>query len=191
MKGIIFSGDSVRAILEGRKTQTRRVFEQLSKHPDQWEVVCPGNKGDFIGWSKDRPGLAEFTKEAYPNGEGMKPRYSVGEVVYVKEPYYLFGNTISYRHTHPGPEWHKWSSPLFMPASAARLFIQITAVLVERLQDISESDAISEGARVHPLAPTHIEAYREKWDDINRKTHPWESNPWVWVYEFKRVDKPA
>jgi len=110
--------------------------------------------------------------------------------------------------------WHKRPS-IFMPRAASRITLEITDIRVERLQDISEQDAIAEGIQkfdyaldsyalvqgreVHEyfygtkqLAPscmekTAKEAYRRLWDSINRKTYPWDSNSWVWVVDFKRL----
>lgn len=152
MKGIIFNEHSVRAILEGRKTQTRRVAtdDQVLK------------------------GLS---------------RYKRGEVLYVKEPYYRHsdGHTVLYKYAS-NQVW-PWENALFMPASCANIFIEITAVRAELLQDITEADAMAEGVRVHPLAPTPVQAYREAWNDINGKKHPWNPYLLVWVYEFKRGEK--
>lgn len=103
----------------------------------------------------------------------------------------------------------KWKPSIFMPRIACRLVLEVAAVRVERLQDINEADAASEGcaageivthrgmmgpfsAELTKSAATAKEAYRVLWDYINAKTAPWSSNPWVWVVEFRRcVDTTA
>ena len=100
-----------------------------------------------------------------------------------------------------------------MPKEAARIFLKVTNVRVERLQDISEEDAIAEGiydepgsvsgrtwyrkfikesdARINGLfTESAKECFQTLWQSINAKKHPWDSNPWVWVYEFERIEKP-
>ena len=94
-----------------------------------------------------------------------------------------------------------WKSPMFMPRAASRIELEITGIRVERVQDISGADAIAEGA-IESVQWANEEAkqswlgnegyakgcYRHLWNEINGKKHPWDSNPWVWVVEFKRVD---
>ena len=84
-----------------------------------------------------------------------------------------------------------------MPREAARIFLEITDVKVERLQDISEGDAIAEGVlNADSFKDIGVDnsmanryAYRELWDKINGKKYPWSSNPWVWCITFKKMEK--
>ena len=79
----------------------------------------------------------------------------------------------------------------FMPRWASRVTLEITEVRVQRLQEISSTDSIFEGIRIPDEKPVGNavfiprDAYRELWDSINAKKHPWSSNPWVWVLTFK------
>ena len=91
----------------------------------------------------------------------------------------------------------KWLPSIHMPRWASRITLEITNIRVERLQDITQEDAKAEG--VDPWFPkteslkdlftngSYRNGFHELWDSINAKTHPWDSNPWVWVIEFRKV----
>jgi hypothetical protein len=79
-----------------------------------------------------------------------------------------------------------WKSSRFMTNLAARLFLEITNIRVERLQDISEVDAKQEGVVFKPGLAVHH--FRKLWNTIHKKIHRWDDNPWVWVIEFKRIE---
>ena len=146
-----------------------------------------------------------------------KPKYKVGETVYLKEPYAVSGKYIIYKlGSTIGQEFDKagikWKNKLFMPESAARYFIEITGVRAERLQDISEEDCLKEGIEYNsnPFSEcntigcsfgvkfpynngyvnytTPRKAYASLIDKINGKG-TWERNPFVWVYDFKLLIK--
>jgi hypothetical protein len=108
--------------------------------------------------------------------------------------------SVVYAATDPQAEWHKddrgfgWRPSLFMPRWASRITLEVTGIRVERLQDITEADAKAEGVeRTDELTGTADDilslrhAYSLLWDKINGKTHPWKSNPYVWVVQFKVV----
>ncbi len=193
MKGILFKPDMIKAIKEGRKTQTRRVMQNQPIEMDK--VYYKAFRKDF---------------------GGRIPRYQVGEVVYIKEAFALhpaakeLGYPIVFYKERGDvtSELNRWKSPLFMPAWAARDFIRITHVRPERLQEITEEDALAEGITImhgtwqsiekdnktgelklvgEPQPFTARYHYGALWDSINPK-YPWASNCWVWRYEFKRVD---
>ncbi len=165
MKGILFKPDMIKAIIEGRKTQTRRVIKPQPFLGDKFQNYEP-----LVG----------------------KPRYQVGEVVYIKEAGVWDERVRLFAYKANMPDLTaKWQSPRFMPAWAARYFIQITDVRAERLQEITEEDAIAEGcpsALVTLATVPMVEWYKHLWDSINPK-YPWSSNPWVWVISFKKVEK--
>jgi hypothetical protein len=80
------------------------------------------------------------------------------------------------------------SSSLFMPRWASRLTLEITEIRVQRLQEISEADCLAEGLTMFDADDIPLEIqYEQLWDSINGKTHPWKSNPWVWVINFKKL----
>jgi len=201
MNGILFKPDMIKEIVEGRKTQTRRVIKDPRRHFNQY------NKGLSIGDIQ-----REIELNLKPN---FPSRYQVGEVVYIKEAFRVYGwddeggqfwlqykdevvgqslcvtDEIVCKYWAPNNYWpeEEWHNPRTMPAWAARYFILITDVRAERLQEITWQDCVKEGI----TAPDHafellIGNYQTLWDSINPK-HPWASNPWVWRYEFKKVEK--
>lgn len=192
MKGIMFKQDLFESIVRGEKTQTRRVIVD--------PTIDKATKCRLI----DDKYYLFYREQAVMYA--VKPRYQPGEVVYLKEPYCSFGNGLWYKYGHPNADTYEWKNKMFMPARSARYFIRIAAVRVERLHAISEADAIAEGCkgvRCNHSTPycedcmntgwvcDPIYQYFELWDDINRKTHPWDSNPWVWVYEFELTERLA
>ena len=161
---IIFSGEMVRAILEGRKTQTRRVI-----------------KGGYV---LDEPGIVAATVEAYKEA-------------WIKTcPYGHPGDRLWVRTAFPdvdGAGNVRMRSPLFMRRDQSKIDLGITAVCVQRVQDISINEAISEGVCAYPPDGHGMRSevrgwFREIWDSINAKRgYSWDSNPFVWVIAFKVI----
>lgn len=212
--GILFSTAMVMAILEGRKTQTRRVVKANIPlgNWDETQKKCPyGAPGDmlyvretFYAWGK---WVANgTTKTGKQKWKFMDLTKSVnGTYLYCNDKIDKMGiapNTLKDGKAH----WYKRPS-MFMPKAAVRLFLQVDNIRVERLSGISEADAMAEGViydedifknRVYkdysdkdPDAgvDTAIISYRTLWQKING-TQSWNSNPWVWVVEFKKIGKP-
>jgi hypothetical protein len=195
VKGIIMSAESVRAIIDNRKSQTRRVVK-----PQPERVWGQGVRRD------DPEHFSAHVR--FPNGNQPDPWIRCpygkpGDVLYCKEPFALLndiqsgtaalyrdcdgqGIPIAYREAHEGSvKVSRWRSPIFMPRAAARLKIVLTEVRVQRLQDISEDDAIAEGMAIDDA----VHDYSRLWDSINAKRgYPWESNPFVFVLGFKKVE---
>jgi hypothetical protein len=217
---IIFSGEMVRAILNGRKTQTRRVIkpQPISIGPEKakftidgcsyWDggeafIRCPYGKPSDQLWVKETHVFERYEDEPVNNRPIF---YHKGDDTEYDEPYWLCPH---YRATDPAPELDyseldgddgepkcKWLSSRFMPKWASRIKLEIINVRVERLQEISESDAEAEGIHLlglpekerynHPRK--HIVAFKELWNLLNAmRSFGWEHNPWVWVIEFKRI----
>lgn len=221
-RSIIMSAESVRAILDGRKTQTRRVikfrnapFGQLQEHSEWRQAVQIPESSEWIFWDHDLPSNLMLTRKAYKAGDGIKCPYGKpGDRLWVKETYRLvdeFGDskwdTFNYVEYRAEPSWVRISTPIrvpqerykpgwrpliYMPREYSRILLEITAVRVERLQDIDPLDCVAEGASGYDTAlslDTHIKRFSDLWDKLNTKRgYPWSSNPWVWVIEFRRVE---
>ena len=174
MKPILFSTPMVQAILDGRKTQTRRVIK-IDDAPENWRKSLAG--------SRYKPSDILWVRETWADVFGKyeyRADYSESENTYRVKRY---GTTIA-----------KWRPAIFMPRAAARIFLRVTDVRVERLQDITEDDATAEGLRIGiGGAPCFScrDAFAELWDKLNAKRgYGWDTNPWVWVIEFERCEKP-
>jgi hypothetical protein len=180
---ILFSGPMVRAILDGRKTQTRRVV----KGSGSWAVVTEERGVLWPGFENE---LGDWQNFECPYGQP-------GERLWIREAWarIVVGNEIDYLYradTHTGLEKRggdqKWKPSIHMPRIACRLMLEITDVRVEVLNNISEADAISEGVQCAgvPASLTNRGAFGKLWESINGPGS-WAANSWVWVVEFKRV----
>lgn len=171
-KPILFSGSMVRAILEGRKTVTRRVIKPQPSSGIRQSPLYPSGIEDGHGremcW-KYRPRDRLWVRETWQTGEyaGNEP---CGPV---------------YRATDP--EWGtecvgwQWRPSIFMPRWASRITLEVTDVRAEKLHSITEEDAMAEGVY-------HRCDFKALWDKINGVKYPWASNCYVWRIEFKRVE---
>ena len=198
MKGMLFKPESIQAIPEGRKTQTRRV---IKPQPDlglpEFDRYSHITVGKYHPTKIDKEGEEYAGDEIFgaytDDGEwGWKCPYPVGETVYLKETYWadLQGGVWGYKSDMEWPSQNcagKGVSALFMPEWAARYFVKIVAVRAERLQEITYGDCIAEGldmTDVDYIPGWDISKFKSLWDSIN-KDYQWESNPWVWVYTFR------
>ena len=195
---ILFSGPMVRAILEGRKTQTRRVIRNpgrldglmLAGEEPDW---CPyGGKGDRL-WVRETWQEFDRRETMLSVGYGFHPTGDVMEAgVGYRADIDECGQVpvAGVRRTPKGP----WRPSIFMPRWASRITLEVEAVRVERLHDISEGDAKAEGVAcaasdaVCHMGSRYRHGFRHGWDTINGKRGSWESNPRVWVVTFKRVE---
>lgn len=191
-RSIIMSVESVRAILAGWKTQTRRVC----KYPLEHNILTFTNKDGVKKYLFDKWRLAP---------------YQVGDRLLVKESYLFNDNKIWYKADYSDLEsekilriWSgngKWQNPMFMPREYSRLTLAVTDVRLERLQNIPNVAIMQEGCPYSSkksrtwttnerLVTYGMSWYSTLWDKLNGKRgFPWKSNPWVWVIEFKRVKK--
>lgn len=200
---IPFSGEMVRAILDGKKTQTRRVIKP--QPPEEVNCVHPWKDGGFeLGY-------------CHPNGyDGHmigEPIYcpygQPGHALYVTEtwcapflkeqvkPSEMPLNTII-RYRADGLEYSHWHPSIFMPKRFSRIKIRVTDVRVQQIQDITEEDAKAEGFEKDEWGSIKVRdkyyhyyvfAFRALWNQLNEKRgYSWEENPWVFAITFERVE---
>ena len=197
---IIFSAPMVRAILDGRKTQTRRVVKLTDSgrvkepgsprnwHLDDPEAVmaCPyGVPGDRL-WVREA--WQAFFADEVPADRPRGPRHTMGIPAQPERESFVFYRADGdLSHPEDGSE-ALWRPSIHMPRWASRITLKIVSVRVERVQEISEKDALAEGVddgTGPPIKPR--DRFSRLWNSINAKRAPWDSNPWVWVIEFRRV----
>lgn len=176
IKPILFNTEMVRAILDGRKNCTRRVV----KLPKNMSGRPVGKSGD-IGFM-------------YPGGI-KRPPYQQGDILYVRETW-CKGSWMNekerYYYKADDNDFHcVWHPSVHMPKEAARIWLKVTDVRVERLQDMTDDDAKAEGC--FDYTSTAL-GFPDVWDSTIKKSdldrYGWDANPWVWVIEFKRCEKP-
>jgi len=211
---IIFSGEMVKKVLSGEKTQTRRVIKEQRTHPhlfenrvaepsfvkfyehDLWGFGASFVRGDSLDCLNNE--LTVFYKS---------PFGKVGDLLWVRETWrrddFDFAQII-YKSDMPeivlreAGDLIKWKSPIHMPRKASRITLEITNIKVERLQDISAEDVAKEGFHeshyycdeiVGHVCTETKELLKNRWDLINGKfTHTcWKGNPFVWVIEFRQM----
>ncbi len=204
---ILFSGPLVRAILEGRKTQTRRV---VKPQPYRYHGLQPmwGTSPD--GHAFGEPGLWREVGPDYPDGDSDDRRcpYGVpGDRLWVRETWWpafertANGSGVVYRADYLPPtlldasiaDQKTWRPSIFMPRTASRLLLEVTDVRVQRVQEISVEDCIAEGCsttlREHDAGVDLRRQYAELWDSINGKRgFGWDVNPWCWCVTFRRLE---
>lgn len=207
---ILFNGAMVRAILEGRKTQTRRVVKNLEGRPaTSWmmhqAVECADSWSSDSGWMGrcpyGQPGDRLWVREAFAIVPRTAYRRSEGvqQTLRPDDPY--DHDAAIYREGWSRSKGgFRWRPSIHMPRWASRILLEITAVRVERLRDISEADARAEGisdggclncGEPEPCgceepAPDARDSFCRLWQSINGPGS-WADNPWVWIVEFKRV----
>lgn len=212
---ILFTGEMVRAILGGRKTQTRRAIP-IDRYGIHFIAGRDDNPNDPRNWGvetvhgdwcllADDPG--DRSSYALPCPYGQP-----GDLLYVRETFCPVDDTsnggrkwIDYRATpaydesHPAgwdnapddPQALKWRPSIHMPKWAARLWLRVTDVRVERVQEITERDALSEGfpdngSVICEFTEVARPWFRQLWDSLNAKRgFGWDVNPWVWIVSFE------
>lgn len=214
MKPILFNTEMVKAILEGRKTSTRRItkfrpYTSLNETNGDFEI-CESETQNFFRC------LDDFIEWAI-----VKCRYKVGDILYVRETWcqsteiapnygkqkYHYKASLDDFICQAPEGFIKWKPSIHMPKFAARIFLKVTDIKVQMLQDITEDEAQQEGidpevaieySNWRPTfydpdsggEPNYREAFKDLWNKIyKKKGYGWDSNPWVFVISFKRVEK--
>jgi len=202
---ILFSSTMVRAIIDGRKTQTRRVVKLdaelrgrgcASLEGSWWDpsfggrlkVPGPHETTHRLFCPYGLPGERLWVRETWQHEDGSCDDHKCGQPTH-----------IYHKATESFPESIRWRPSIFMPRWASRITLEVTSVRVERVKEISEEDAEAEGVKRgscnctnwavcgYSLSSYRL-AYSKLWESINAKRgFGWDKNPWVWVIEFKRV----
>ena len=213
MKPILFNTEMVQAIMDGRKTATRRLIKFKEGQNPHWTGYIPD--GSVLYGSNNIP--------------AAKAPYQTGDILYVREAWRirnLFGDwnrcdrcaEIEYRAGGQNfvlkniirrfEDWQKgtrWLPSIHMPRVIARTFLRVTDVKIQRLKEITPEEAVAEGAVKRPrymryggekclvLHSRYIDDFAKVWDSTVSKadmdTYGWEANPWVWVIEFKKISR--
>ena len=219
-RGIIFSAPMVRAILDGRKTQTRRLAKPQPPHSCRYVMNGAGSHALCLGPNDECvPPTSKSIDHRLPCPYGVP-----GDRLWVRERWGWFDQFVQHDAPPTGPIVYGtdgvpagshgtyWRPSIHMPRWASRITLEVVDVRVERLNEISAKDAVREGLERHDDHPTSItwrhygdeeppdpidlwegwlnpiNSFRTLWDSINGKRHPWSSNPWVWVIEFRKVE---
>ena len=209
---MIFNAEMVRALLDGRKTQTRRPIKWKQT---RFTEIGEREDGSKWPWSEDAEHACDFWHPC--------PFGAVGDRIWVRETFCTVDDTqyggvkwVDYRATpkfeasHPAgwdcapndAEALKWRPSIHLPRWASRILLEITDVRVERLNAISQEDAQAEGMELTGWRPTYSDPdsggevltpydnFAQLWESIYGE-ESWKANPWVWVIEFKRVEGGA
>lgn len=192
MKPILFNTEMVQAILDSRKTTTRR-------------IIKVNNSLEFMGFKE---GKALLGKGCCIH-ETIKAPYMPGDILYVRETWGISNPLVDFAMNNRTAEYvYKagyskgeripmvreqeknlgvWKPSIHMPKDVARIFLKVTSARVERLQDITEDGIRAEGI-TEEWPPHAMDKFRKLWDSTT-KEYRWETNPWVWVIEFERIEK--
>ncbi len=206
-KPILFNTDMVRAILDGRKTVTRRIVKPQPDEKHKYilgtvktETPSCGNVGKII-FGIDKEGNAGDWHYA-------RPPYRQGDILFVRETWKP--NVDGYSGIDFGgyvykadckcvfnDNYNPWKPSIHMPKDAARIFLKVKSVRVERLQEIDDEGAKAEGANcgigvAEKMREDAIARFKRIWDSTIKKadldTCGWKANPWVWVIEFEKLE---
>lgn len=201
MKPILFNTDMVRAILDGRKTVTRRIAKDIK---DYLNCTCntryyfDSNNHVFYCMGCGYPLMRD-------GGFFLQSPYQPGDILYVREtwsPVFVHPKRYLYKADVDAGQGEgvglpiKWHPSIHMPKEAARIFIRVTDVRVEQLQEISGGELLNEGVDLFQsnFVRVAFDEFSTLWDStISKKElslYGWDANPWVWVIEFERCEKP-
>lgn len=202
---ILFSTPMVQAILAGRKTQTRRIVtsrNSIHGNRQMWDAL------DFKDAFPDGMNGLNYLKVARPADETrhrVYPKWEVGDRLWVRESFAIIGSDpirggegeilvdrfiYAYRgQKQPHIEkLYKWKPSIHMPREASRILLEVVKVRVEQLNQIGENDAMAEGMTLEsPRWFKRAHVFQELWEKIHGEGS-WQTNPWVWVIEFKRIE---
>ena len=198
MKPMLMNTEMVKAISAGRKSVTRQLIK-----PQPYNVLYNGilQQGEI----EDGEVLLTLNKDNIT--EMLIPPYQAGDVLYVRETWCkgsLNGGAEQYFYRADDNDFHcQWRPSIYMPKEVARIFLRVTGVRVERLQDITLDDAIAEGCQGKFIGCGECagagweilpeDEFADVWNSTIKESdldkYGWDANPWVWVIEFERISK--
>lgn len=198
IKPILFNTEMVRAILDGRKTCTRRICKDANE--------CTVPDMDFYNTDKRTYAVHNFVDKEHTEQLSIAERtcpICPGDILYVRETWMDYAGLTMYkadcdiyRLDSLNFAGFGWKPSIHMPKEAARIWLKVTDVRVERLQEITEVQAQAEGCNSGLLtgACTARGQFEDLWNSTVKKSdidrYGWDANPWVWVIEFERCEKP-
>lgn len=202
IKPILFNTEMVRAILDGRKTCKRRICKDAN------EYVVPDM--DFYNAEKRTYAVHNYSNREHTEQLSTAERscpICPGDILYVRETWMDYAGLTMYkadcdiyRLDSLNLAGFGWKPSIHMPKEAARIWLKVTDVRVERLQEITGQDVLKEGlnSHVHPQASyfdgNQREMFEKLWNSTIKKSdldrYGWDASPWVWVIEFERCEKP-
>lgn len=215
MKPILFNTEMVRAILDGRKTVTRRVIKPHYREDEGGFRVCK-NLSTGKRWVEK----VDWDEGYFDSSRYIKPPYMPGDILYVRETWANLNTeenpSYYYKATDEMPDWaldKRWRPSIRMPKEAARIFLHVIDVYPQPLQEMTENDAIAEGCApvicptcfgiggrctdcngTGTIEPALLD-FACIWNyTLKKKDLPlygWEVNPWVWTIKFERVERNA
>ena len=208
IKPILFNTEMVRAILDGRKTCTRRIAKNVPDHTHRIESIYENGRLQFdCFYSAYAPALDIYADFCMP----CFPPYQQGDILYVRETWckgFRMNEKERYYYKADDNDFHcVWHPSIHMPKEAARIWLKVKDVRVERLQECGEGwcvDIEKEGIVTPQDAILYISddafhnalrmEFQKNWDSTIKKSdldrYGWNANPWVWVIEFERCEKP-
>lgn len=206
VKPILFNTEMVRAMLEGRKTCTRRVVRYKYSNTEM-KIKKDKYGARLIEIQKDENSDGSTYQKLLPFVEKEAP-YQPGDILYVRETWCKgsYGNEKEkyYYKADDNNFFCTWHPSIHMPKEAARIWLKVMNVRVERLQDITDDGAKAEGANwkngknvgwEEKMRRTAVERFAEIWNSTIKKfdldRYGWDANPYVWVIEFERCEKPG
>ena len=204
IKPILFNTEMVRAILDGRKSCTRRLVKIRRKDACGFYVTKKSD-GTFSG-------IYEYDENESMFDNPLMPPYQPGDILYVRETWHkytkrigkgescrlaeFYGYKASVANSEDAEEL--WKPSIHMPKGAARIWLRVTNVRIEQLQEITADGIRNEGLSSAAVHCGDMEIALKEWENLWNSTikksdldrHGWDANPWVWVIEFERCEKP-
>ena len=187
IKSILLKTKTVRAILDGRKIEIRRVVKPRYQDGDAgFRIVANAHTGEFCY-------IEYYDENERDTGRRIHPPYVPGDIVYVRETWTESAEGYSYKADYPDSDGWGWRPSIHMPREAARIWLRVKSVSVERLQEIDLSKIYVEGVngRFGATRGAFIDLWNSAFKPTDRNRYGWAANPWVWRIAFDRREKPA